>query len=90
LTWPTMLSTIKCMFSELYLVLLTETRSFPNSKFWIFVCRKKVFTEAGEVINFDFYSTRHLAVVEYSTEEEALNVTNLFLWYYWFSCWYCT
>jgi hypothetical protein len=35
--------------------------------------------EAGEVVSLDFYSTRHLAVVEYSTEEEALNVTNFFL-----------
>lgn len=34
---------------------------------------KKVFMEAGEIVSFDFYNTRHLAVVEYSTEEAAQN-----------------
>lgn len=34
---------------------------------------KKAFMEAGEVVRFDFYNTRHLAVVEYSTEEAAQN-----------------
>jgi hypothetical protein len=34
--------------------------------------------EAGEVVSFDFYNTRHLAIVEYSTEEAAQNVTNFY------------
>jgi hypothetical protein len=75
---------------QVYVFRLIPSNPYGNSflskfNFLNFVSRKKVFMEAGEVVSFDFDSARHLALVEYSTEEEALNVTNFSLLYL-FSC----